>query len=165
MRNIHIIKDDVGGKIVVGGEEKYFTNEELRELYNTLGELWINQVPQRTQMHLFVENICAWIEDNVWDYVNTEQSGELVILNNFRCSEMLEGLRKYIYENGYNGWDSNVLQGCETAVQKTVNDICEYLYDQLYTRNNGAEHYVASKEKITQTEFVDKLREYIEGVQ
>ena len=78
---------------------------------------------------------------------------------------MLEGLRKYIYENGYNGWDSNVLQGCETAVQKTVNDICEYLYDHLYTRNNGAEHYVASKEKITQTEFVDKLREYIEGVQ
>lgn len=161
MRNIYIVKDAVGGKVVVGGEEKYFTNEELRELYNALGELWINQVPQRTQMDLFVENICDWIEDNIWDYVNTEQSGELVILNNFRCSDMTDSLRKYISENGY----SNVLQGCETTVQKTVNDICEYLYDQLYTRNNGAEHYVASKEKITQTEFVDKLREYLKGLQ
>ena len=55
MRKVHIVKDAVGGKIVVGGEEKYFTNEELRELYKTLGELWINQVPQKTQMDLFVE--------------------------------------------------------------------------------------------------------------
>ena len=43
-----------------------------------------------------------------------------------------------------------------------LDKVCEYLYDKLYTRANGAEHYVASKEKITQTEFVDKLREYIE---
>ena len=40
----------------------------------------------------------------------------------------------------------------------SLDKVCEYLYDKLYTRANGAEHYVASKEKITQTEFVENLR-------
>ena len=40
----------------------------------------------------------------------------------------------------------------------SLDEVCEWLYDKLYTRANGAEHYVASKEKITQTEFVENLR-------
>lgn len=40
----------------------------------------------------------------------------------------------------------------------SLDKICDWLYDKLYTRQNGAEHYVASKEKITQTEFVENLR-------
>lgn len=64
----------------------------------------------------------------------------------------------------YHEWltPDNALRACEITEQETLNKVCEYLYDRLYTRANGAEHYVASKEKITQTEFVDKLREYIE---
>lgn len=48
-------------------------------------------------------------------------------------------------------------------VEKTILDgICDYLKNTLYTRNNGAEHYVASKDKISKTEFLDRLRKMIE---
>lgn len=43
-----------------------------------------------------------------------------------------------------------------------IDDACEWLYDRLYTRANGAEHYVASKEKITQSEFVEQFRKALE---
>lgn len=49
-RKFWIIKDGTGGKLVVKNtwdgkchEEKYLTNDELRELYRVLGELAINQ--------------------------------------------------------------------------------------------------------------------------
>ena len=65
--------------------------------------------------------------------------------------------------SGYHEWvtPDNALRACEIAKDEILDKVCEYLYDKLYTRANGAEHYVASKEKITQTEFVDKLRDYI----
>ena len=49
MRHFHIVKDGVGGKLITTYdevrryEETYYTNEELKELYRVLGELWINQ--------------------------------------------------------------------------------------------------------------------------
>lgn len=43
-----------------------------------------------------------------------------------------------------------------------LDKVCEYLHNKLYTRANGAEHYVASKAKITQEEFVAKLRKAME---
>ncbi len=49
MKHFHIVKDDVSGKLVttydeVGWyEETYYINEELKELYDVLGKLWINQ--------------------------------------------------------------------------------------------------------------------------
>lgn len=46
--------------------------------------------------------------------------------------------------------------------QQLIDDACEWLYDKLYTRANGAEHYVASKEKITQSEFVEQFRKALE---
>lgn len=45
----------------------------------------------------------------------------------------------------------------------SLEKICEYLHDKLYTRVNGAEHYVASKDKIVLTEFVRNLREAFGG--
>lgn len=44
-----------------------------------------------------------------------------------------------------------------------LDKICEYLNDKLYTRVNGAEHYVASKDKIALNEFINDLRETFEG--
>lgn len=49
MKHFSIVKDGVGGKLIttydgrVFFEEKYYTNEELKELYKVLGELWINK--------------------------------------------------------------------------------------------------------------------------
>jgi len=49
MKHFSIVKDDVGGKLIttyddhVFFEEKYYTNEELKELYKVLSELWINK--------------------------------------------------------------------------------------------------------------------------
>ena len=59
---------------------------------------------------------------------------------------------------------------CEMAAREAIDwadetmmdKACEWLYNALYTRANGAEHYVASKEKITQTEFVAKFRKAME---
>jgi len=45
----------------------------------------------------------------------------------------------------------------------SLDKICEYLNDKLYTRVNGAEHYVASKDKIALNEFINDLRETFEG--
>ncbi len=50
------------------------------------------------------------------------------------------------------------LETAEWAEKVMLDKVCDYLYKELYTRANGAEHYVASKEKITQTEFVNNLR-------
>ena len=44
----------------------------------------------------------------------------------------------------------------------SLDKICEYLNDKLYTRVNGAEHYVASKDKIILDEFIQDLRETFE---
>lgn len=44
----------------------------------------------------------------------------------------------------------------------SLDKACEWLYNALYTRANGALHYVASKEKITHTEFVAKFRKAME---
>ena len=56
-----------------------------------------------------------------------------------------------------------VQKAFDASKEHWQNRACEFLYDELYTRANGAEHYVASKEKITQTEFVDKFRKHMEG--
>lgn len=45
----------------------------------------------------------------------------------------------------------------------SLDKICEYLNDKFYTRVNGAEHYVASKDKIALNEFIKDLRETFEG--
>lgn len=45
----------------------------------------------------------------------------------------------------------------------SLDKICEYLHDKLYTRTNGAEHYVASKDKIILDKFIQDLREIFEG--
>ena len=45
----------------------------------------------------------------------------------------------------------------------SLDKICKYLYDKLYTRVNGAEHYVESKDKIGINEFIQNLREAFEG--
>lgn len=45
----------------------------------------------------------------------------------------------------------------------SLEKICEYLHDKLYTKVNGAEHYVASKDRIVLTEFVRNLREAFGG--
>lgn len=50
------------------------------------------------------------------------------------------------------------VQIADFAEKVMLDKVCDYLHKELYTRANGAEHYVASKEKITQTEFVNKLR-------
>lgn len=50
------------------------------------------------------------------------------------------------------------LETAKWAEKVMLDKVCDYLYNTLYTRANGAEHYVASKEKITQTEFVNSLR-------
>lgn len=44
----------------------------------------------------------------------------------------------------------------------SLDKICEYLNDKLYTRVNGAEHYVASKDKIILDKFIQDLRETFE---
>lgn len=55
MKHFSIVKDDVGGKLIttydeyVWFEEKYYTNEELKELYKVLGELWINKTVDRNE--------------------------------------------------------------------------------------------------------------------
>lgn len=51
MKHFHIVKDGVGGKLIIESpagigyavDSLYLTNEELKKLYNVLGELWINQ--------------------------------------------------------------------------------------------------------------------------
>ena len=54
------------------------------------------------------------------------------------------------------------INGAVCADIRMLDKACEWLYNALYTRANGAEHYVASKEKITQTEFVAKFRKAME---
>jgi len=54
------------------------------------------------------------------------------------------------------------LETAEWVEKATLDKVCEYLHNKLYTRANGAEHYVASKAKITQEEFVAKLRKAME---
>lgn len=55
MKHFCIVKDDVGGKLIttyddhVWFEEKYYTNEELKDLYKVLGELWINKTIGRNE--------------------------------------------------------------------------------------------------------------------
>lgn len=92
------------------------------------------------------------------------------VRNEFKIDKAEAYIKEYtrhhsneLMPSGYHEWitPDNALRACEIAEQETLNNVCEYLYDKLYTRANGAEHYVASKEKITQTEFVDKLRDYI----
>jgi len=58
--------------------------------------------------------------------------------------------------------DHAYFAGSEAMREKMLNKAYEWLYNALYTRANGAEHYVASKEKITKTEFVAKFRKYME---
>lgn len=51
MKHFHIVKDGVGGKLIIESpagigcavDSLYLTNDELKELYKVLGELWINQ--------------------------------------------------------------------------------------------------------------------------
>lgn len=51
MKRFNIIKDGVGGKLIIESpagigcavDSLYLRNEELKELYKVLGELWINQ--------------------------------------------------------------------------------------------------------------------------
>ena len=55
MKEFRVIKDPVGGKLIVRKEdsseaEMYLTNEELRRLYSVLGELWINRTIQADAM-------------------------------------------------------------------------------------------------------------------
>ena len=43
--------------------------------------------------------------------------------------------------SGYHEWvtPDNALRACEITEQETLNKVCEYLYDRLYTRANGEE--------------------------
>lgn len=55
MKHFSIVKDDVGGKLITTYDnhvwfgETYYTNEELKELYKVLGELWINKTIVRNE--------------------------------------------------------------------------------------------------------------------
>lgn len=47
MKHFHIVKDDVGGKLITTYDDHVW--EELKELYKVLGELWINKTIGRNE--------------------------------------------------------------------------------------------------------------------
>ena len=52
--------------------------------------------------------------------------------------------------------------GYSDGKKEVINKACEWLNNALYTRIDGAEHYVASKNKITLEEFVNNIRKAME---
>ena len=47
---------------------------------------------------------------------------------------------------------------------RELREACDYLYKHLFTKADGAEHYVVSCQKITQTEFVQYFRNHMKEV-
>lgn len=103
MRKFWIVKDGTGGKLFIqepyNGEtkEKYLTNEELKELYKVLGELWINQKPKAeityNKKELLVQDLCArlpygiTIKDEYGDFIKVD-------LHNVNLEQLIDRVRE-----------------------------------------------------------------------
>ena len=97
MKKFQIIKDGVGGKLITSEETKYYTNEELQELYEVLGELWINQKPKAeityNNKELLVQDLCArlpygiTIKDENGDFIKVD-------LHNVNLEQLIDRVRE-----------------------------------------------------------------------
>lgn len=97
MKKFYIVKDDVGGKLITNEETKYYTNEELQELYKVLGELWINQKPKAeityNKKELLVQDLCArlpygiTIKDEYGDFIKVD-------LHNVNLEQLIDRVRE-----------------------------------------------------------------------
>lgn len=97
MKKFWIVKDGVGGKLITSEETKYYTNEELQELYKVLGELWINQKPKAeityNKKELLVQDLCArlpygvTIKDENGDFIK-------VSLHNANLEHLIDRVRE-----------------------------------------------------------------------
>ena len=45
-----------------------------------------------------VDKVCEWIDDNIWDYIDTSFIGDTTTLKEVKVPKMLEDLRKNMEE-------------------------------------------------------------------
>ena len=70
-------------------EEIPFTLEEYKAMVKTIQQL-------RKEKQELINKACEWVEDNIWDYIETKGSIDFDILKEVKVSEMVKDLRKAI---------------------------------------------------------------------
>lgn len=72
-------------------EEITYTQEEYKEMVKTIAQL-------RKEKQELIDKVCEWIEDNIWDYIETKSSIDFDILKEVKVSEMAKDLREAMEE-------------------------------------------------------------------
>lgn len=72
-------------------EEIPYTKEEIKAMVKTIQQL-------RKEKQELIDKVCEWIEDNIWNYIETKSSNDFDILKEVKVSEMAKDLRKAVEE-------------------------------------------------------------------
>ena len=98
------------------------------------------------------------VGDTIRDIVNNENRTYMIIGINY-------GTQHYLVNGGsISFFVQDSYEVVETDDQIWLREACDYLYKHLFTKADGAEHYVVSCQKITQTEFVQYFRNHMKEV-
>lgn len=98
------------------------------------------------------------VGDTIRDIVNNENRTYMIIGINYDTQHYLVngGSISFFVQDTY--------EVVETDDKIWLREACDYLYKHLFTKADGAEHYVVSCQKITQTEFVQYFRNHMKEV-
>lgn len=72
-------------------EEIPYTWEEYKAMVKTIAQL-------REEKQELIDKACEWVEDNIWDYIETKGLGDFEILKEVKFAEMAKDLRKAMGE-------------------------------------------------------------------
>ena len=68
-------------------EEIPYTKEEIKAMVKTIAQL-------REEKQELIDKACEWVEDNIWDYIETKGLSDFEILKEIKFAEMAKDLRK-----------------------------------------------------------------------
>lgn len=129
----------------------FYTNNELCDVIKS------HQEYQELMLPSIIEPKFK-VGDTIRDIVNNENRTYVIIGINY-------GTQHYLVNGGsISFFVQDSYEVVETDDQKWLREACDYLYKHLFTKADGAEHYVVSCQKITQTEFVQYFRNHMKEV-